>query len=43
MELGADGFVLKWEIDTELLPAVDAVLAGQQYISKQLMTGKTSK
>ena len=43
MEQGADGFVLKREIGTELLPAVDAVLAGQQFISPHLMTGKPSK
>jgi|DewCreStandDraft_4_1066084.scaffolds.fasta_scaffold137652_2 two-component system secretion response regulator SsrB len=28
---GADGFVLKRALATELLPAVDAVLAGQRY------------
>ena len=33
MEAGADGFVVKRHIATELLPAVDAVLAGQSYIS----------
>ena len=43
MAAGADGFVLKREIGTELLPAVDAVLAGRQFISKHLMTGKPSK
>ncbi len=31
MEAGADGFVLKRALATELLPAVDAVLAGQRY------------
>lgn len=30
---GADGFVLKREIATELLPAVDALLAGGRYPS----------
>jgi DNA-binding NarL/FixJ family response regulator len=30
MESGADGFVLKRAIATDLLPAVDAVLAGQR-------------
>jgi two-component system secretion response regulator SsrB len=33
LEAGADGFVLKRAIATDLLPAVDAVLAGQRYIS----------
>ncbi len=42
MAAGADGFVLKREIATELLPAVDAVLAGRQFISPHLMTGKPS-
>jgi DNA-binding NarL/FixJ family response regulator len=31
MEAGADGFVLKRALATELLPAVDVVLAGQRY------------
>ncbi len=30
---GADGVVLKRDISTELLPAVDAVLAGGRYVS----------
>jgi two-component system secretion response regulator SsrB len=30
---GADGVVLKRAIATELLPAVDAILAGQRYVS----------
>lgn len=30
---GADGFVLQRAIATDLLPAVDAVLAGQRYVS----------
>ncbi len=33
LEAGADGFVLKRAIATDLLPAVDAVLAGQRYVS----------
>ena len=33
MEAGADGFVLKRHIATELLPAVDAVLAGRNFVS----------
>ena len=31
MEAGADGFVLKRALATELLPAVDVVLAGRRY------------
>ncbi len=31
MEAGADGFVLKRALATDLLPAVDAVLAGGRY------------
>jgi len=30
---GADGFVLKRAIATDLLPAVDALLAGRRYVS----------
>jgi len=30
---GADGFVLKRALATDLLPAVDAVLGGQRYVS----------
>ena len=33
MEAGVDGFVLKRDIATDLLPAVDAVLDSKQYIS----------
>jgi two-component system secretion response regulator SsrB len=33
LESGADGFVLKRSIATELLPAIDAVLAGGRYVS----------
>ena len=33
LEAGANGFVLKRAIATDLLPAVDAVLAGQGYVS----------
>lgn len=31
MEAGADAFVLKRDVATELMPAVDAVLSGQRY------------
>ena len=33
LEAGANGFVLKRTIATDMLPAVDAVLAGQPYVS----------
>ena len=33
LEAGADGFVIKRAIATDLLPAADAVLAGQRYVS----------
>lgn len=34
---GADGFVLKRTIATELLPAVDAILAGHSYAATDLV------
>jgi DNA-binding NarL/FixJ family response regulator len=34
MAAGADGYVLKRTVATELLPAIDAVLAGQRYVSE---------
>ena len=33
LEAGADGFVVKRAIATDLLPAADAVLAGQRFVS----------
>ena len=36
LEAGADGFVVKRAIATDLLAATDAVLAGQQYISPEV-------
>ena len=38
---GANGYVLKCTVATELLPAIDAVLDGQQYISQGI--AKTAK
>ncbi|MFY9760005.1 MAG: response regulator [Xanthobacteraceae bacterium] len=35
LEAGADGFVLKSSIATDLLPAIDAVLAGKTYVSSK--------
>ena len=35
MEAGAHGFVLKRHLATELLPAIDAVLAGKSYFSSR--------
>lgn len=37
MEAGSDGFVLARSIATELLPAVDAVMSGQSYVSSDLV------
>jgi len=36
LEAGADGFVVKRHIATELLPAVDAVLAGNRFVPPAL-------
>jgi len=36
MEAGADGFVLKRALATELLSAVDAILAGHKYASPRV-------
>jgi DNA-binding NarL/FixJ family response regulator len=33
LEAGAGGFVLKRAVATDLLPAIDAILAGQSYVS----------
>jgi DNA-binding NarL/FixJ family response regulator len=35
LEAGADGFVVKRNIATDLLAATDAVLAGEQYVSPE--------
>jgi two-component system secretion response regulator SsrB len=37
LEAGTNGFVLKRAIATDLLPAVDAVLAGQCYVSPVIL------
>jgi DNA-binding NarL/FixJ family response regulator len=37
LEAGADGFVAKRAIATDLLPAADAVLAGHRYVSPGVM------
>ena len=37
----ADGYILKWEITRELLPAVEAVLWGKTFISAQLTDPST--
>jgi DNA-binding NarL/FixJ family response regulator len=45
LEAGANGFVLKRAIATDMLAAVDAVLAGQLYVSPKaakLPTGSQS-
>ena len=36
LQLGAQGYVLKADASRELLPAVDAVLQGRQYLSRRL-------
>jgi len=36
LRAGADGYVIKWEISRELLPALDAVLCGGRFISPQI-------
>jgi DNA-binding NarL/FixJ family response regulator len=36
MEAGADGFVVKYSIATDLLAAADAVLMGNQYVSPSI-------
>ncbi len=36
IEAGADGFVFKSAIATDLLPGLDAVLGGKQYVSQAL-------
>jgi two-component system invasion response regulator UvrY len=36
LEAGADGFVVKRTLATDLLAATDAVLAGQRYVSPEI-------
>jgi DNA-binding NarL/FixJ family response regulator len=36
LDLGAKGYILKADAASELLPAVDAVLQGKQYLSRRL-------
>lgn len=40
---GADGYVLKYAVATELLPAIDAVLEGKQYVSLGVVGGPSVK
>ena len=42
LEAGASGFVLKRAIATDLLNAVDAVLAGERFVSPAILSGKSS-
>jgi DNA-binding NarL/FixJ family response regulator len=42
MEAGADGFVAKRAIATDLLPAADAVLAGHRYVSPGVMEHRSA-
>ena len=39
LEAGADGFVVKRAIATDLLAATDAVLAGERYVSPEVNKG----
>jgi DNA-binding NarL/FixJ family response regulator len=41
LEAGANGFVAKRAIATDLLPAADAVLAGHRYVSPGVMEYRT--
>jgi two-component system invasion response regulator UvrY len=41
MEAGANGFVVKHAIATDLLAAADAVLAGQRYVSPEVGQRRT--
>jgi two-component system, NarL family, nitrate/nitrite response regulator NarL len=43
LDAGANGFVLKSCIATDLLPAIDAVLAGEQYVSPSAMLRRNSE
>ncbi len=36
IEAGADGFIFKRAIATDLLPALDTVMGGKQYVSRSL-------
>ncbi len=40
LEAGADGFVVKRAIATDLMPGVDAVMGGEQYVSPSLLWPK---
>jgi DNA-binding NarL/FixJ family response regulator len=39
-EMGADGFVSKWDCDTELLPSVDRLFAPRPPFNRQTATSK---
>lgn len=41
LDAGADGFVLQRTIATDLLPAVDAVRAGQRFVSPSILARAT--
>jgi DNA-binding NarL/FixJ family response regulator len=42
LEAGADGYVLKSDVGTDLLSAVDAVLAGKSYVSPKVTLNPTA-
>lgn len=37
LDAGANGFVLKWSMATDLLPAVDLVMQGQRFVSPAVL------
>jgi len=43
LEAGADGYVLKSDIGTDLFSAVEAVLAGKSYVSPKVPLDPTAK
>jgi DNA-binding NarL/FixJ family response regulator len=43
LSLGASGFIHKQSIATDLLPAVDAVLAGQRFMSRSVASAESDK
>ena len=43
LEAGANGFVLKTAIATDLLPAIDAALAGKMYVSPKVAQRPSSE
>jgi len=42
LDNGADGYVLKWEVTRELMPAIEAALSGRKFVTKHLSELKTA-